>query len=374
MTLRKEGYDFIMEIRIAEQVNPVFECLDILMRHFSGHTYAMLKKELKSRLDIRVPEVEALLDFLQEIASQVTKGIRIDDEAAAFLFRPLGRQESTPAEAILQFYGDFSEQDPLTIRDGVLSMFREDPFRFLYSTLDNYNLLNLGTGKKAVKPQNLLQLMETCSLTDQEKWRLLTFYHDFALYLSRFIDVLREAIDAFSPLLPALSVWTEPFYSRFMQEINKETLYRHMAQKMQLILPETDRILIQPSLFGCCRLQYLAAEPGKCSNILWGMHFETIFSNRLQQNSSAYLCNNLKLLGDKSKFDILTLLSQRRYYSGELAKKLNLSTGTIAYHMQALLNAHFVTVDKRSYRTYYELNREEVLDFLAQVRSQLLAE
>lgn len=42
--------------------------------------------------------------------------------------------------------------------------------------------------------------------------------------------------------------------------------------------------------------------------------------------------------------------------------------------MQALLNAHFVTVDKRSYRTYYELNREEVLDFLAQVRSQLLAE
>ena len=104
------------------------------------------------------------------------------------------------------------------------------------------------------------------------------------------------------------------------------------------------------------------------------MHFETVFSNRLQQNSSAYLCNNLKLLGDKSKFDILTLLSQRRYYSGELAKKLNLSTGTIAYHMQALLNAHFVTVDKRSYRTYYELNREEVLDFLAQVRSQLLAE
>lgn len=148
-----------------------------------------------------------------------------------------------------------------------------------------------------------------------------------------------------------------------------------MAEKIQIILPETDKILIQPSLFGCSRLQYLAsAEPGHYSNMLWGMHFETIFSNRLKQNSSTYLCNNLKLLGDKSKFDILKLLASRRYYNGELAKELNLSTGTIAYHMQALVNAHFVTVDKRSYRTYYELNREEVCRFLDKVRFQFVPE
>ena len=48
------------------------------------------------------------------------------------------------------------------------------------------------------------------------------------------------------------------------------TLYQYMAEKIQIILPETDSILIQPSLFGCSRLQYLAsAEPGHYSNMLW---------------------------------------------------------------------------------------------------------
>lgn len=75
------------------------------------------------------------------------------------------------------------------------------------------------------------------------------------------------------------------------------------------------------------------------------------------------MCNNMRLLSDRSKFDILKLLAGRRYYSGELAKELNLTTSTIAYHMQALLNARFVTVDKRSYRTYYELNKDAICVF-----------
>lgn len=184
------------------------------------------------------------------------------------------------------------------------------------------------------------------------------FYHDFEAYLDQFIKALSKAIEVFLPFIPSLAVWIEPFYKRFPKEINNETLYRYMAEKIQIILPETDKIFIQPSLFSCDRLQYLAStEPGRCSNILWGMHFEIIFLNRLKHNSSTYMCNNMRLLSDRSKFDILKLLAGRRYYSGELAKELNLTTSTIAYHMQALLNARFVTVDKRSYRTYYELNQ-----------------
>lgn len=362
-----------MELYIAEQVNPVFECLDILVRHYSKRNYSALKKEIKTRLDIEVPEIEKLLDDLQSVADQVAKGVRKSDEIVAYLFHPLGGQDSTPAEAILQFYGDFSERELIKIQNGVLCAFKQDPLNFLNTTLDNYNLLYAGPGKKSLKERGLLELMESCSLPDQDKWRLLAFYHDFEAYLDRFIDVLGKAIQAFEPFIPSLSVWTEPFYKRFLNEINNETLYRYMAEKIHIILPETDSIFIQPSLFGCNRLQYLAStEPGRRSNMLWGMHFEAIFLNRLKHNSSAYMCNNMRLLGDKSKFDILKLLAGRRYYSGELAKELNLSTSTIAYHMQALLNARFVTVDKRGYRTYYELNKDAICVFLDQIRNHII--
>lgn len=365
-----------MEIQIAQQINPVFECLSILVRQqASNRSYATLKKEIKARLDIELPEVEKLLDSLQDISDKVTKVVNQNDEITAYLFHPLGSQDSTPAEAILQFYGDFSEQDPLRIQAGVLTAFNCNPLNFLYTTLDNYNLLYTGPGEKSLKGCGLLKLMESCSLCDQDKWRLLAFYHDFEAYLDQFIKVLSKAIEVFVPFIPSLAVWIEPFYKRFPKEINNETLYRYMAEKIQIILPETDKIFIQPSLFSCDRLQYLAStEPGRCSNILWGMHFEIIFLNRLKHNSSTYMCNNMRLLSDRSKFDILKLLAGRRYYSGELAKELNLTTSTIAYHMQALLNARFVTVDKRSYRTYYELNKDAICVFLDQVRRHIIPE
>ena len=219
---RRDGY--IMEIRIAKQVNPVFECMEILVRHFSGRSYALLKKEVRTRLDIHVPEIEELLDFLQDIFVQITKDIKQNDEILSYLFCPLGNQELTPAEAILQYYGDFSEQDPAKIEAGVLTSFRRNPHAFLFMTLDNYNLLNLSPGKKTSEGCSLLELMEACTLSDQDKWRLVTFYHDFEAYLSRFTAVLSKAIEAFLPFLPSLSVWTDPFYLHFSQNVNEKTL------------------------------------------------------------------------------------------------------------------------------------------------------
>lgn len=364
-----------MVINISKQVNPVFECLDILTRYVSDYSYTRLKKEVKTKLDIQVPEVEHLLDFLQNIADRVTASIDKNEEMTNFLFSSLDKPDSTPAQAILQYYEDFSERDLDKMKQGILSDFRRDPLALLYMMLDNYDLLNVSSGKKPLKNNSLLDLMESCSLPDRNKWRILVFYHDFEAYLDKLFAVLGQAVDAFLPFLPSLEPWTAPFYDRFFEEINNDSLYRYMAEKIHLILPETDSIRIQPTLFGCSHLQYLAAsQEGRASNMLWGMHFDVIFSSRLKQNSSTYLCNNLKLLGDKSKFDILKLLSVRQYYSGELAKELSLSAGTIAYHMQALLNAQFVNVDKRSYRTYYELNRSAVNDFLEQVRHQLVLE
>lgn len=365
-----------MNLHIMTQLNPVFECNDILMRYYSGHTYALLKKEVISRLEIRIPEIEALLDDLQEVASEVTKDFPAGDESASYLFSPLGNQDSTLADAFLQYYGDFSEQDLSRIETGILVKFRKDPLSFLSSTLDNFNLLNLGSSKKELSDYSLMELMEICILSDESKWHLLAFYQDFESYLSKFLSLLSPAVTALSSLSGSLTCWTAPFFEEFPHKITEQNLYQYMAEKFQIILPDTDSIIIQPTLFGCSRLKYLAASrPNEYSNMLWGIHFETIYSNRLKQNSSTYICYNLKLLSDKSKFDILRLLARRSYYSGELAKELGLTTSTIAHHMQALQSAHFVSVDKRStYRTYYKLNEESLNHFLEQVHRQLFSE
>lgn len=365
-----------MQINIMSQINPVFECTDILDRFYSRHSYIQLKKEVINRLEIRFPEIENLLDFLQDVSSEVTQSLSPDDPIASYLFSPLGDQPSTLADAFLYFYGDFSETDLHKIESGVLTSFRQSPLSFLVSTLDNFNLLNLSASSKKLSECSLFDLMKICTLSDKDKWHLLTFYHDFENYFSHFITILSATIDAFLPYIDSFSPWTDSFFQEFLCKVNEETLGQYMADNFQVILPDTNNILVQPSLFDCSHLKYLSADtPGKLSNMLWGIHFETIFSNQMKQNSASYICDHLKLLSDRSKFDILRLLSKRSYYSSELAKALNLSTSTIAHHMQALQNAHFVTVDTRStYRTYYKLNTEYLNRFLGQVHQQLLSD
>lgn len=58
----------------------------------------------------------------------------------------------------------------------------------------------------------------------------------------------------------------------------------------------------------------------------------------------------LKLLGDKSKFEILCLLKTHGRYNLEIAEELHLAPATASHHMSMLLSNHMVTVEKKDGR------------------------
>ncbi len=68
----------------------------------------------------------------------------------------------------------------------------------------------------------------------------------------------------------------------------------------------------------------------------------------------------LKILGDRSKFQILCVLRQGGKYNSELAEELGLTPATMSHHMSILLANQLVTVEKREAKLRYQLNREAV--------------
>ena len=54
------------------------------------------------------------------------------------------------------------------------------------------------------------------------------------------------------------------------------------------------------------------------------------------------LITALKLLGDKSKFEILRTVKDEGAYGAQLAKQMGLTTATISHHVNALLNRRLV--------------------------------
>lgn len=72
----------------------------------------------------------------------------------------------------------------------------------------------------------------------------------------------------------------------------------------------------------------------------------------------------LKVLGDKSKFEILCSVKERGKYNLEIAKELGITPATASHHMGILLSSHFVEVEKREGRVYYHLNQDTVREMI----------
>ncbi len=82
----------------------------------------------------------------------------------------------------------------------------------------------------------------------------------------------------------------------------------------------------------------------------------------------------LKLLADKSKFEILSATVDKPAYGAQLASMLGLTTATISHHTSALLDQNLLTLDKVDTKVYYRANPDMIRALINFVKKELLHE
>jgi DNA-binding transcriptional ArsR family regulator len=69
-------------------------------------------------------------------------------------------------------------------------------------------------------------------------------------------------------------------------------------------------------------------------------------------------------LGDGKRLEIIRLISERPWYSGELAAHFGITPATMSYHLNKLVSAGFLTIKPgEQKRYYYNINRENIRSF-----------
>ncbi len=82
----------------------------------------------------------------------------------------------------------------------------------------------------------------------------------------------------------------------------------------------------------------------------------------------------LKLLADKSKFEILSATVDQPAYGAQLASMLGLTTATISHHTSALLDQNLLTLDKVDTKVYYRANPDMIRALVNYIQKELLHE
>lgn len=74
-----------------------------------------------------------------------------------------------------------------------------------------------------------------------------------------------------------------------------------------------------------------------------------------------------KVFADKSKLDILDMVKKTPAFGREIAAKMNLTTATISYHVNSLVELGFLKASVDSGRVYYQTNAERIKEVLIEL-------
>lgn len=83
----------------------------------------------------------------------------------------------------------------------------------------------------------------------------------------------------------------------------------------------------------------------------------SMYENQDEKNKLTNISNELKIISDQTRIDILDLLNKSDYYAKELSDKLYITPATLSYHINQLHAAGLLRVYKKGRRYYYQLKK-----------------
>lgn len=200
--------------------------------------------------------------------------------------------------------------------------------------------------------ENWFLLLQSSEYSEDTKWRLLELIHNPVRKFQELFHIYENNRTAFDVTFQKNKKQLEKLVSQAPSEPSDV-----ICSIMSEFHPESKRF-------------YLTAVLPLMEWITPTIIFQGVLTNKLDlyqknlENAKEMLPPILKLLGDKSKFEILCLLKSHGRYNLEIAEELQLTPATASHHMSLLLSNHMVTVEKKDGRVYYQLNQETLREIM----------
>ena len=200
--------------------------------------------------------------------------------------------------------------------------------------------------------ENWFLLLQSSEYSEDTKWRLLELIHNPVKNFQELFHIYENNRTAFDVTFQKNKKQLEKLVSQAPSEPSDV-----ICSLVSEFHPESKRF-------------YLTAVLPLMEWITPTIIFQGVLTNKLDlyqknlENAKEMLPPILKLLGDKSKFEILCLLKSHGKYNLEIAEELQLTPATASHHMSMLLSNHMVTVEKKDGRVYYQINQETLREIM----------
>ncbi len=245
-----------------------------------------------------------------------------------------------------------------------------------------FELTNINSGGMSISPvpdgapqPDLIDQLDKLELAEDSKWSIYKIILRFNDYFDEMISLIRPVFPRLEKALQRILPLIQPTYDYWDGYFKEHSFFSFLDRLAKQALPEDSLdMVVNLSVISCTDMIYTY-------NVLIDQDFRQVYIGILIdedfrvdkiQLTNDSVCNILKIISDRSKFEILRKISHTSAYGQELANELNLTTATISRHMSTLQDYGLVHTRRGEMRIYYTLNKEAVENLFDMARTALL--
>lgn len=373
---------------ISPKMNDITEGIALLKHLSAGEKYADLRESLSKRYALSFQGGLQKFELLERIEQNAENIFQDEMNEVRYYFSNYSDNKVNSAEigcaGALTLLWDIDtdlEIENISELQIYLNELSEAKYCNKFGALlQNYTeLIHLESDlqkEETTEPFAIIQYLMKMDISDEEKWKLQKIFCDRATHQQKVLALLEKAIEVIHHFQTELNELTDAFCKYWTCSLEKCSITAFLSQNESLEFPENPLgFYIRPSVI-CPNVISMQLNMSEIDNpsdkpdyfkfgILFGedFHIKTAYDNK-DDTHETYITQALKLLSDKSKFEILSYIRDKYAYGSELAKHLNLTTATVSHHMSALLASGLVRLKRVDNRVYYTSNKDALEEIL----------
>jgi len=312
-------------------------------------------------------------NLIIEIYRYVIGKIKTDRERIEYYFKERNVQNCTFAALALLMDMGYLQNDIPSYEERIKPLSLADRVYQYAAIINGEEAANTPNGELSDE-SGLIAFLEASAFDSQTKWEAVKIFSRQEAYYNEVAGILAEVMELLrSKYTREINELSMSFYNYWSSCQENSDIIEAIRDRLKISwkLSDAGQLLV-PVIFSPIGVSIAmnGTEAGRKDIIRIGIMLDNRFVFLYNRSMSKEDVVEIgKLLSDKSKLDILELVSQRPCYGKELANALGLSTATISYHVNALLKAGCLKAEVMSNKVYYSIDNEKLSAYMEGIKS-----
>lgn len=360
-----------MEINIVPGCCIALEVAEVIGRKINGEDYQQTRDKFLMRYGRRFDgemkeKFQTKMKLIEKIYCMMDDKI-LEDDMTKFLFRKY-YYENTYSSLAQILMINFQDITSCSVEDYVNQCLMRckkimESEKHLSAVV--FSALILVPGEVSLN-ESLWSDLDALPYPFEFKWNLAKVLSNYEFYMEELRKILQRIENDLLEALKLVDFYAEEMKHFWKAKLSERTL-NEMALSMNLQLQKVEgkTVTLQVLRMSCDQAildeewseEILPFCVGLC--VEWSTSFE------YEQVDRGLLCEELRIFGEESKFEILQLLTEKGEYGKEIAKKVGLDAATVSRHLSALQKCGLIYMERKEGRNvYFRTNQGEIRNLL----------